>query len=259
LPSEVEQVAIAEALSDADALIESLEQLLAKKRDLKRGAMQELLTGKTRLSGFKVEWTVGTFATVVDQLEAGVSVNSLADQAPIEGMPCVLKTSAVCDGRLLVDECKVIAPRDQSRARTPLRRETILISRMNTPALVGEVGYVDRDYPWLFLPDRMWMTGFRTGSGCNAKWLSYVLSSQEYKDHLKAAATGTSGSMKNISKPALLGLPIRFPPAPEQTAIATLLSDMDASLSALESKLTKARHLKAAMMQSLLTGRIRLT
>jgi type I restriction enzyme, S subunit len=258
LPSSlVEEEAIAEALSDADAFIESLEQLLAKKRRIKQGAMQELLTARRRLPAFSARWTDGTFGSVVGELEAGVSVNS-TDDAPVPGMPCVLKTSAVSEGTFLVNECKLIASTDRHRARTALKKNTILISRMNTPDLVGEIGYVSQDYPWLFLPDRVWMTRFRSGRDCNARWLTYLLSTKQYKLRIKASATGTSGSMKNISKPALFSLPIQFPAIAEQTAIAAILSDMDAELAALEAKLTKVRKIKQGMMQELLTGRIRL-
>lgn len=256
-PTNAEQEAIAEALSDADALIESLEQLLAKKRHLKQGSMQGLLTGKKRLPGFYGEWALRTLDSVVDALEAGVSVNSL-DSLPHTGQPSILKTSAIADGKFLPIECKAIAPFDISRARANPRRDTILISRMNTPDLVGEVGYVDDNYPWLFLPDRIWITRFRVDSEICVRWLAYLLSSSKYKQLIQGAATGTSGSMKNISKPVLMALPVRFPSYLEQAAIATVLSDIDTEIATLESQLTKTRALKQGMMQKLFTGEIRL-
>ena len=87
---------------------------------------------------------------------------------------------------------------------------------------------------------------------------SYVLSSNYYRTLLKGIATGTSGSMKNIAKGSLLSLRIPFPPLHEQTAIATILTDMDVEIAAMEAKLAKARQVKQGMMQELLTGRIRL-
>ena len=129
---------------------------------------------------------------------------------------------------------------------------------MNTIELVGECGYINTDYPQLFVPDRLWMVRFRKDAAVSPKWLSYVLSTENYRNLLKNIATGTSGSMKNIGKQSLLSLSIAFPRVPEQAAIATVLSDMDAEIAALESKLAKARSLKQGMMQELLTGRIRL-
>ena len=260
LPSEVrEQEAIADALSDADGLIESLEQLLTKKRQIKQGAMQELLTGKRRLPGFSEKWRTGFLTDVIAALEAGVSVNSSEDDSGTAG-DCsgILKTSSVVGGRFLPFECKTILPRDRQRARLNPKLDTILISRMNTPDLVGECGYVERDYPELFVPDRLWLTRFNSTAKISARWLAYMLSSPEQKARIKAAATGTSGSMKNLSKPAFLSLTLDFPSRKEQTAIASVLSDMEADTAVFETKIAKAHQLKQGMMQELLTGRTRL-
>jgi restriction endonuclease S subunit len=170
----------------------------------------------------------------------------------------VVKTSALKGGVFDPSECKPIVQADLARATTPLRRDTLLISRMNTPDLVGEVGYVDRAYDWLYLPDRIWMTHMRSPDCVCVRWLGYLLCSVPYKRLIGDTATGTSGSMKNIAKSALLGLPVRFPEVDEQRAIAAGLADIDAEISAIESRLTKARALKQAMAQALLTGLIRL-
>ena len=257
LPPHDEQVAIANAMRDVERMIDSLEQLLTKKRQIKQGAMQELLTGKRRLPGFEAAWTDGVLGDVVAELVAGVSVNS--DPAGGgEGVPAVVKTSALKGGVFDPSECKPIVQADLARATTPLRQDTLLISRMNTPDLVGEVGYVDRAYDWLYLPDRIWMTRMRSPDCVCVRWLGFLLSSAPYKRLIGDSATGTSGSMKNIAKSGLLGLPLRFPEVDEQRAIAAGLADMDAEITALESRLTKARALKQAMAQALLTGRIRL-
>lgn len=257
LPAIGEQQRVANALADADALIDSLEQLLAKKRQIKQGAMQELLTGKRRLPGFEAAWTDGVLGDVVAELVAGVSVNSDPTESGA-GVPSVVKTSALKGGVFDPSECKPIIQADLPRATTPLRQDTLLISRMNTPDLVGEVGYVDRAYDWLYLPDRVWMTRMRSPEGVCVRWLGYLLSSAPYKRLIGDTATGTSGSMKNIAKSGLLGLPLRFPEVDEQCAIAESLADMDAEIEVVDSRLTKARALKQAMAQALLTGRIRL-
>jgi len=102
------------------------------------------------------------------------------------------------------------------------------------------------------------MARFRPEADIDVTWLGYVLSSSDYSRRIKESATGTSGSMKNISKPALLSIEIAPPCVEEQTAIATILSDMDTELAELETRLAKTRQLKQGMMQELLTGRIRL-
>lgn len=257
LPPLEEQKHIASALSGIDTLISSLDQLIAKKRDIQQTTMQQLLTGHRRLPGFSGKWKHGVFRDVVRSLEAGVSVNS-SDDLPEPGLPCVLKTSALSGGNFFPNEAKTIVAADRGRACTNPKRNTILISRMNTPALVGEIAYVGKDYDWLFLPDRLWMTRFMSDDCVNARWLAYLLSSRPYRRLLQDSATGTSGSMKNISKGVLLNLQISYPAIEEQTAIATILSDMDTELDALEARRDKARQLKQGMMQELLTGRIRL-
>ncbi|WP_312452357.1 restriction endonuclease subunit S [Stutzerimonas nitrititolerans] len=257
VPPRLEQPKITSALSDMDALIASLDQLIAKKRDIQQATIQQLLTGQRRLPGFSGEWKDGELRDVVRSLEAGVSVNS-SDDLPEPGLPCVLKTSALSGGNFFPNEAKAIVAADRGRACTNPKRNTILISRMNTPALVGEIAYVGKNYDWLFLPDRLWMTRFMSDDCVNARWLSYLLSSRPYRRLLQDSATGTSGSMKNISKGVLLNLKISYPAIEEQTAIATILSDMDTELTALEARREKARQLKQGMMQELLTGRIRL-
>ena len=258
-PTEDEQRAIAQALSDVDALLGGLGRLIAKKRDLKQAAMQRLLTGQTRLPGCRSEWVVKRLGDEIADLVAGVSVNSVAGDVEGEASNlAILKTSAVADGTFDPMEAKIIAPADLHRVRLTPRAETVLISRMNTIDLVGECGYVKDDIPNRFIPDRLWMTCFRAGAELSAKWLSFVLSMSATRLLLKSIAAGTSGSMKNISKSAFLNLEFRMPDLAEQSAIATVLSDMDAELAALETRRDKTRALKQAMMQSLLTGKIRL-
>jgi len=205
------------------------------------------------------EWEVAPLSREVERLEAGVSVNSVdEDLRSSAHEQAVLKTSAIAAGEFLPHESKKIAPRDIGRARLNPRFDTIIISRMNTPDLVGECGYVFADFPNLFLPDRLWMTRNRPGSKACVRWLNYLLSSRSYKTRIKELATGTSGSMKNIAKDSLLAMPIAYPPPLEQRAIAEALSDVDGLLGGLDRLIAKKRDLKQAAMQQLLTGQTRL-
>ncbi len=196
---------------------------------------------------------------IVEQLVAGVSVNSVEGEGSAYTQSwCVLKTSAVSNGKFLPSECKKIAKRDLSRVNLRPIADTIIISRMNTPDLVGECGYVEVNHQNLFLPDRLWTTKRRPGSDASVRWLSYLLSSDPQKARIRDLATGTSGSMKNLSKDALLNLPIPIPPSQEQRAIAEALSDVDGLLGALDRLIAKKRDLKQAAMQQLLTAQTRL-
>jgi type I restriction enzyme S subunit len=183
---------------------------------------------RTEVGLIPADWEVAPLGKVVERLEAGVSVNSVDEGLRSYGHEqAILKTSAIAGGQFLPHESKKIAPRDIRRARLNPRADTIIISRMNTPDLVGECGYVISDFPNLFLPDRLWMTHCRRSSQVSVRWLNYLLTRAPYKSRIKGLATGTSGSMKNIAKDALLAMPIAYPDGDEQRAIADVLRDVD--------------------------------
>lgn len=204
----------------------------------------------------KKHWILGHLNDVIDSLVAGVSVNSGEDDA--SGNFFILKTSAISKGKLNLSEKKPVLPREVARLKCSLRQETILISRMNTPELVGECAYVPCDDPRIYLPDRIWQTNFKKDVDVSAKWLNYLLSSKKYRSLIQNCATGTSNSMKNISKEQLLGLEILYPSFREQTSIAEALSDVDSLISSLQKLIEKKKAIKQGAMQQLLTGKKRL-
>lgn len=213
----------------------------------------------TELGVIPEEWDITILSELIENLEAGTSVNSVSEELKKYSHPeSILKTSCVFNGYFYPQESKKIAPKDLNRAKLKVKANTIIISRMNTPALVGECGYVSKGYDFLYLPDRLWMTKFKTSSFLNVRWLAYILSFEQYAKAIKEMASGTSGSMKNISKDALLRLNIPLPPLPEQKSIAAALSDVDALITAQEALIAKKRDIKTATMQQLLTGKVRL-
>ena len=212
---------------------------------------------QTEIGPIPEDWDFTALDREISALEAGISVNSTG-RRPSGDAKGILKTSCVSKGLFLPLEVKEIASRDIERATTSARGDTVVISRMNTYDLVGESGYVCKDYPSLFLPDRLWMTRMRPGSMLEARWLVLMLNHAPLRAALRESATGTSGSMKNISKSAVMGLEIPLPSLPEQRAIAEVLGDMDGLLDAYDRQIDKARHVKLAAMQALLSGRTRL-
>jgi restriction endonuclease S subunit len=258
IPGPQEQANISKALGEVDQLIEQLEGLIYKKKNIKQATMQELLTGKRRLPGFEGEWEVKSLGSAVRDLEAGVSVRSTTGKDQPSTSHYVLKTSSVSQGQFLASESKEISSFDISRAKTSIKKDDLIISRMNTPALVGECGYSHSDHPNLFLPDRLWRAAYRDPHAVSSRWLAYTLSTQQNRTRIKELATGTSGSMKNISKRALLNLEIKWPSLEEQIAIAEILSAMDVDIDALSEHLLKVQEIKQGMMQQLLTGKVRL-
>ncbi len=205
-----------------------------------------------------MEWEVKSLSYFVKRLDAGISVNS-DDKPRGSGQIGVLKTSALNKGDFLPEQNKTVLQIEENRVRVSPTANTILISRMNTPDLVGESGFVDKDYPHLFLPDRIWMTIFQDGKDKAARWLSFVIISPHARSYITLNATGTSGSMKNLPKASLFKMPLRAPTDPEeQQQIARLLECQNIQIGKMRQSLEKLRSLKTALMQDLLTGEVRI-
>lgn len=201
-------------------------------------------------------WIEGQVKDILIGLESGVSVNG-EDRPLSEGEKGVLRVSAVTYGIFNPLSAKVIEEKELARAKTNPKSGQIIISRSNTEELVGASAYIERDYPNLFLPDKLWQTIPKTDG--NMKWLSYVLGSAHSRYTLSKLATGTSGSMKNITKGELLTLRLLIPPAEEQLKIAQILSTWDKAITTTEQLLANSQQQKKALMQKLLTGKKRLT
>lgn len=203
-------------------------------------------------------WNIVAIRTLVSRLDAGISVNSVDSLDAYSHGKHVLKTSCVAKGYFLPNEKKSILPIDINRAKTIPEKGSIIVSRMNTPELVGELGYVHVFDENIYLPDRLWQMIFKKDQQLCSRWLAYLLSSKKFSKQIKESATGTSNSMKNISKEVLLSLEIPYPKFDEQEKIATALSDTDALISELEKLIEKKQAIKTATMQQLLTGKTRL-
>lgn len=246
-PPLAEQKAIGQALADADALIDSLEQLLTKKRQVKQGAMQELLTGKRRLPGFQGNWGEATFADV-----AFIDPENLGSGTPAGFSFNYIALEGVNQGRL-DSFAELRFDSAPSRARRVLRNGDILVSTVR-PNLKSHLLLDTLHGNWIA------STGFsvvrgKPGIACPG-FLFALLFSSVIEQQIDALLTGSNYPAINGRDVANLVFPC--PPFDEQIAIAESMSDMDAEIAALESRLTKARDLKQAMAQALLTGRIRI-
>lgn len=129
---------------------------------------------------------------------------------------------------------------------------------MNTPALVGASAYVEKDYPQLFLPDRIWQISPKKDTEFSVKWLSYLLASNKFRYKLSHLATGTSNSMKNIAKSDVLTLKIPLPSSDEQKNIARILERWDHAIDLTERLIAEKQERRKGLVQQLLTGNMRL-
>ena len=263
LPSTLEeQQAIAEALSDADALVESLEQLLAKKRQIKQGAMQELLAGEKRLPGFSGEWVVKTFGELFhfsggftasrDQLSANgycylhygdihtsskTYVDVRAEYQEIPKLDIALKK--ITQTSLLEDGDVVFV--DASEDDDGTSKHVVVCNQDNgIPFISGLHTIVAKS---------------KTGELANL-YKRHCFQTLSIKTQFRFFAVGTKVS--GISKSNIAKIVMPVPSIEEQTAIAAILCDLDSDIAALQSQLVKARQIKQGMAQALLTGRIRL-
>lgn len=209
---------------------------------------------QTEIGVIPEDWETGILKEAFPRLDAGVSVNS--DEKAFSEF-FVLKTSAVRNGKVNVKEAKPVVRSDFLRLKCPVKKGSIVISRMNTPAMVGECGFSYIDAPNTFLPDRLWQIE-PLSSEYDFQWLNYLLNTEKYSLMIRATATGTSNSMKNIAKDRLLEITIPKPPLPEQQRIAEALSDMDELIASLEKLIAKKKAIKQGAMQELLTGKRRL-
>ena len=251
-PTRMEQEAIAEALSDADALIGSLEQLIHKKRQIKQGTMQELLTGKKRLPGFSEEWQVKTWGDVILSCSSGAT--------PYRGRPEFYNGSIkwITSGELnycvINDTIEHISKDAVERTNLkvhPVGTFLMAITGLEAAGTRGSCGIVG--------------SPAATNQSCMAIYpSSELLTEYLYHYYVKfgdeLALKYCQGTKQQSYTAQLIRiLPITLPPTTEeQKAISDLLSDLDTELTTLEIKLTKAHHIKQGMMQELLTGRIRL-
>ncbi len=238
-PSLPEQRAIAQALSDADALIAALEKLIAKKRDVKQAVMQQLLSGRTRLPGFSGAWErhkLGDVSEIImGQSPPGHSYNRTGMGVPLINGPTEFTDKHPVKIQWTTEPTKfcekgdlLICVRGSSTGRTNTSDDDYCIGRG--------------------------VAAIRAKANSSTVYIAYQVIGA-----IETILTATTGStFPSIDGKSIRAIEIPLPTQAEQTAIATALSDMDAEIVALEARLAKTRALKQGMAQALLTGRVRL-
>jgi type I restriction enzyme S subunit len=260
-PTLLEQQAIAKALGDVDALLGGLERLRNKKRDLKQAAMQQLLTGQTRLPGFDGDWEVrtlgdlfnfsGGFSASRDQLSSeghcylhygdihGATKTFLDTRADYQQIPKLdIPLNKISPNSMLDDGDVVFV--DASEDDEGTSRHVVVANKDNVPFIAGLHTIVAKSKT-----DEL-----------SHEYRRYCFQTRAIREQFLFYAVGTKVS--GISKTNIPKLTLPVPSIPEQRAIAAALTDVDGELAALEKRLAKTRALKQGMMQELLTGKTRL-
>ncbi len=244
-PSYSEQRAIATALSDVDGLLDGLDRLIAKKRDIKQAAMQQLLTGKTRLEGFHGEWEVKRIADIA---APSSEKNLTGERLPV--LTCskhlgFMDSLAFFKNQVFskdLSSYKIIRRDDIGYPANHVEEGSIGLQSLYDVGLVSPIYVV-----------------FKVSPDVNCVFLHRLLKLDSYRQRFKTATTSSVDRRGSLRWPAFSTITVALPPTnTEQAAIATVLSDIDAELSALEARRDKTRALMQGMMQELLTGRTRL-
>lgn len=249
IPAKSEQQKIAEALSDMDNLISSLEKLIEKKKAVKQGAMQELLTGKKRLQGFSGEWQkhfLGDLCTICRGGSPRPIQNFLTTDA--NGINWIKIGDVGANDKYIKSTAEKIKESGASMSRRVYKGDFILSNSMSfgRPYILNIDGCIHDG----------WLTIQNYQENFDVNYLYYFLGSEFVKEQYVQMAAGSS--VQNLNKEKVSKLVVYTPTIKEQTAIASILSDMDAEITILEQKLAKCQKLKQGMIQQLLTGKIRL-
>lgn len=259
-PDAKEQAAIAEALSDIDSLISSLQKLIEKKKVIKQGTMQELLTSKKRLPGFSVEWSQALFGDLFDFLPTNAFTrDQMTDTGTIQNVHYgdILTKYGACLDMANTDVpylLETVSVRKYSES-SYVREGDVIIADTAEDSAVGKCVELVNVHGKVLSGQHTMLC--RPKVTFAPKFLGYYMNAGCFHNQMLPFITGIKVS--SISKANISTLVLKYPTlVEEQQAIAQVFSDMDDEIAQLEKKLAKYQQIKQGMMQELLTGRIRL-
>jgi type I restriction enzyme S subunit len=255
VPPLAEQEHIAEALSDVDSMISSLEKLIEKKKAVKQGAMQELLMGKKRLPGFTGEWKKIELENIGSITGSGVDKKILPGEKAITLLNYTNVFRQTSINRTDLNH-QVTASDEKIKNCSVLKGDVFLTPTSETPEDIALSAVALEDMPDVVYSYHV--IRLRPNSSHNGRFINYALSTPIFRAQAVQYAEG-SGIRYVITLKKFKEMQVYVPiEKAEQEAIASILSDMDNEIEALEQKLDKTRQIKQGMMQQLLTGKIRL-
>ncbi|MET4858903.1 restriction endonuclease subunit S [Morganella morganii] len=254
-----------------DNLIEKQQQLIELLKEKRQAVISHAVTkglnpdvpmkdsGVEWLGEVPAHWDVLRLKHLVLSLDSGCSVNA-ADVPIQQGQIGVLKTSCVYTRSFRPDENKTVVSEDLHRVKCPVKKGSIIISRMNTPDLVGASALVDIDVKDIYLPDRLWQTKFSKKFNLIPAYLANFMTIKGFRTQISLVAEGASSSMQNIAKEDYLGINCLLPPFTEQRKITKYLEDKLAYFADLELKASEAVQLlqerRTALISAAVTGKI---
>ena len=263
LPPISEQSAIVRVLEDLDRTVSATEGIIARLSEAKRAALTAFLSdahyGKEHQESIAVQtpgsWGAVRLGEVVRQIQGGTSPRCDA-VPPADGEWGVLKLGAVSCGYFDARESKRLPAGEAPDQRAEVRVGDLLVTRSNTRDLVGAVCYVYDTPVHLLLSDLIWRVEVDE-SQVSKRFLNQCLKYGQVRRAIMMASSGTSGSMKKLSKARLRRVPIPLPPMATQEEIATIGESFDHRLAAERRYLDQLREAKRGLAQALLSGRVR--
>lgn len=230
-PDIKEQRTISEFFRNLDTLITLHQRKYEKLVNIKKSMLDKMFpkngasVPEIRFKGFTDPWEQRKLAELTKTITTGKSVNS--DEGEVsDGDIGVLKTSCVSYDRFNPSESKPVVKSEQQLVKCAVEKDSVIVSRMNTPERVGACGYVSTDFPNLFLPDRLWKLKFQ--DTVDTYFVYMMLVSSAYKEKITSMASGTSGSMYNIPKETFLNLQLVIPAKiDEQKQLGKILKKID--------------------------------
>ncbi|MDU5837174.1 MAG: restriction endonuclease subunit S [Pantoea sp.] len=275
VPSLQEQSRIASFLdhetAKIDNLIEKQQQLIELLKEKRQAVISHAVTkglnpdvpmkdsGVEWLGEVPKHWDVLRLKHLISSLESGCSVNA-TDIPAQQGEVAVLKTSCVYTRSFRANENKTVVSEDLHRIKCPVRKGSIIISRMNTPDLVGASALVDVDAENIYLPDRLWQTNFNPKFKLIPAYLAHFMTTQGFRTQISLGAEGASSSMQNIAKDDYLSINCLLPSIEEQQEITSFLEEKLSYFSGLELMSSEIIQLlqerRTALISAAVTGKI---
>ena len=250
-----EQKKIAEFFANLDHLITLHQRKYDKLQVLKKAMLEKMFpkngssVPEIRFKGFTDAWEQRKLGELLKTITTGKSVNS-DDGAVAVGDIGILKTSCVSYDRFNPYESKPVVKDELQSVKCAVEKDSVIVSRMNTPERVGACGYVSTDFPNLFLPDRLWKLKFQ--DNVDAYFVYMMLVSSVYKEKITSMASGTSGSMYNIPKETFLNLQLVVPvQTSEQRKIGQVLRQLNDLITLHQRELEKLQNIKKSMLEKM--------
>lgn len=258
-----------EKCSEIDAMLSKTRASIEEYKKLKQAVITQAVTkgvrGEREMKDSEVEWigeipkywNIGKLKYYWISVESGVSVNAADRPIDNPAQYGVLKTSSVSKFIFNPHEHKQVNNDEYSRVTCPVTADCIIVSRMNTPDLVGACGYVEKTYPNLFLPDRLWQISFK--NDVSSKFIWYYLNNKMVRSYISSLSTGTSSTMQNISQGQFGNISVCLPDSNEQKEIIAYLdtkcTEIDKLIAKKEQLVKELESYKKSLIYEVVTGK----